>query len=115
MNYVSPPLMPYTRMMATGLGQDQSEDWLAGRSIIAYGVRIGIRTNRTEFLDQILDYAPPLWKRTSVPSVERMFSFRFGAGSSKSHGASHTLLDSLETTLKSRSLKTILEVFQARL
>jgi hypothetical protein len=115
MDYASPPLMPSSRITATGLEKDQSEDWLAGRSIISYGVRIGIRTNRTEFLDQILDYAPPLWKPTSVPSVERMFSFRVGVGSSRSHGASHVLLDSLETTVKSRSLKTILEAFQVRL
>jgi hypothetical protein len=115
MDYALPLLMPSSRMTAMRLEQDQSELWLAGRSIIAYGVRIGIRTNRTEFLDQILDYAPPLWKPTSVPSVERMFSFRVGSGSSRSHGASHVLLDSLETTVKSRSLKRILEAFQVRL
>lgn len=106
--------MPYARTMATGPEGDGTADWRAGRSIIAFGVRIGIRTNRHELLDRILDYAPPLWKPTSVASVERMFSFRLGTGSSRSHG-SHVLLDSQETTLKSRSLKTILEAFQVRL
>lgn len=115
MDYAAAQLMPYTKMTASGSGEDGSAAWLAGRSIRSYGVRIGIRTNRRELLDQILDYAPPLWRPTSVSCVERMFSFRVGVGSSRSHGASHVLLDSLETTVKSRSLKTILEAFQFRL
>jgi hypothetical protein len=115
MDYTSPPLMPSSRVTATGLEKDQSEGWLAGRSIIAYGVRIGIRTNRTEFLGQILDCAPPLSKPTSVPSVERMFSFRFGSGSSRNRGSSHVLFDSLENPVRSRSLERILEAFRVRL
>jgi hypothetical protein len=115
MNYASAQLMPYTKITASSSGRDGSADWLAGRSIRSYGVRIGIRTNRRELLDQILDYAPPLWKPTSVSCVERMFSFRWGGGSSSTRGSSHVLLDSLETAVKSRSLKTILEAFQVRL
>jgi len=115
MNYASRPLMPYTRTTATSPEGDGASDWLSGRSIIAYGVRIGIRTNRRDLLDQILDYAPPLWKSTPVPSVERMFSFRVGGGSSSIRGSSHVLLDSLETEVRSRSLKRILEAFQVRL
>lgn len=103
--------MPHAKRTAISPG---TADWLTGKSIITFGVRIGIRTNRCELLDQILDYAPPLWKPTLVPSVERMFSFKFGNGSSRTGGSSHVLLDSLESEMKSRSLKRILEAFQVR-
>jgi hypothetical protein len=114
MDYASAQLMPFTKRMASSSGEDGSAAWLAGRSIRSYGVRIGIRTNRRELLDQILAYAPPLWKPTSVSYVERMFSFRLRGGGSKNSG-SHVLLDSLDSDVKSRNLKTILEAFQFRL
>src|SRR5262249_47916869 len=85
-------------------------DWAAGRSILAYGVPIGVRTNKPEFLDRILDYAPPLWQPSSNRSVERLFSFRFAGGSR----STHLLLDGLKTAERSRSLKGILEAFEVR-
>lgn len=94
---------------------ESTGDWAASRSIRAYGVRVGIRTNKPELFDRILDHAPPLWKPTSAPSVERMFSFRFGAGSSRNRGSSHVLSDSLEDPVRSRSLETILDAFRIRL
>ena len=113
MVYDSRPFMPYAKTTAIGAEWGGTEDWVAGKSIIAFGVHIGIRTNRREMLSQILDYAPPIWKPTLVPSVERMFSFRLAGGGSR--GSSHVLLDSLEIEVKSRSLKIVLEAFQVRL
>jgi hypothetical protein len=96
-------------------GENRSAVWLAGTTILSYGVRIGIRTNRRELLDQLLDYAPPFSRHTSVAGVERMFSFWLGRGTARTNGSSHVLLDSLDTEVKSRSLKTLLEAFQVRL
>ena len=116
MNSYSESLLPYTRMIPAALAEDGPADWVAGRSILAYGVRIGIRTNRPEFLDQILDHAPPLWKPTPVPFVERLFSFRLqGAGLRRKGRSTHLLMDDLETVAKSGSLKTIFEIFEGRL
>jgi len=115
MDYSSAQLMPHTKLTKFTSGEDASAIWLVARSIRSYGVRIGIRTNRHELLEQILDYAPPLWRPTSVSAVERMFSFRLGSSSSRTTGSSHVLFDSLDTAVKSRSLNIVLEAFQVRL
>jgi hypothetical protein len=93
--------------------QDFASDWPAFQSILAYGVPIGIRTNKPELLEQILDYAPPLWKPTSAAVVERLFSFRV-AETGRNGRSAHVLMDDVETIAKSRSLKTILETFEVR-
>lgn len=104
-----------TRMNDASRETESAADWAASRSIRAYGVRVGIRTNKPELLDRILDHAPPLWQPTSGPCVERTFSFRFGTGSSRNRGSSHVLSDSLEDPVRSRRLDTILDVFRIRL
>lgn len=48
--------------------------WSAGLSLIAYGVRVGVRANRAEMLQQCLDYLPLGWKPSSSPIVERLYS-----------------------------------------
>lgn len=107
--------MPRIRMGARQSATERSNAWLAGRSILAYGVRVGIRTNRPELLDRILDHAPPLWKPSAARFVERMFSFRLGGGrGSRGRASSHLLGDSLEAEVKSKSLEEILEVFETR-
>src|SRR5215467_9458782 len=63
-------------LLRDGIDAGPEGDWAAGRSILAYGVPIGVRTNKPEFLDRILDYAPPLWQPASNGRVERLFSFR---------------------------------------
>ena len=93
---------------------DSAGDWTASRSILAYGVRIGIRTNRPEILDRILDCAPPLWKPTSALRVDRLFSFEVGSGG-RNGPAAHVLLDDQESATRSNSLTMILEVFRTRL
>ncbi|MFY9607513.1 MAG: hypothetical protein WAU45_02720 [Blastocatellia bacterium] len=116
MNRFSGSLLPYTRTIGGGSREDCSAGWIAGRSILAYGVRVGIRTNKPEFLDRILDHAPPLWKPTSVQFVERLFSLHVGGAGLRRNGRSaYRLLDDLDTAAESRSLKEILKVFEVRL
>jgi hypothetical protein len=113
MNRFSESSLPYTKMVDANSEDDCSTDWVAGRSILAYGVRIGIRTNKPEFLDRMLDYAPPLWKPSSVSSVERLFSLRVGDARSQRDGrSSYLLFDDLETAARSNSLKKVLEAFE---
>jgi hypothetical protein len=114
-NFLSEPLLPSTRVIEARLQQDSAADWAACQSILAFGVPIGIRTNKPGFLNRILDYAPPLWKPTSVAIVDRLFSFRVGEVGPPRNGRSpHVLLDDIETVAKSRSLETILEAFEVR-
>jgi len=88
-------------------GGGDSSDWTAGRSVLAYGVRVGIRTNKPEALDHFSEYLPPLWKASSVSSVDRLFSLRIGK-------AVHVLFEDSDMTIRSRSLKRVLEDFGTR-
>jgi hypothetical protein len=89
-------------------GADDSSEWVAARSILAYGVRVGIRTNKPELLDRLTDYLPPLWKPSSATVVDRLFSLKAGKGSLE-------LFYDSERAIKSRSLKTVLQVFETNL
>ena len=116
MNRFPETLLPYTRRITPSLADDCSANWVAGLSILAYGVRIGIRTNKPEFLDRILDHAPPLWKPSSVPFVERLFSFQIGdTAAGKKGRAAHLLWDDSEAAAKSSSLARVLDSFEVRL
>jgi hypothetical protein len=48
--------------------------WAAGIALSAYGVKIGIRCNRTDVLDQLIQLRPPNSAVSSSPVVEQMFS-----------------------------------------
>src|SRR5918911_112243 len=48
--------------------------WAAGISFVSYGVRVGIRVNREQELDRILQHLPPGWKPSRSPVVERLYS-----------------------------------------
>jgi hypothetical protein len=116
MNRFSETLLPYIRMTDPSPAGDSPANCVAGLSILAYGVRIGIRTNKPEFLDRILDHAPPLWKPSSVPFVERLFTFQIGdARSGKKGRPAHLLWDDRETAAKSSSLTKVLDSFEVRL
>lgn len=79
----------------------------ATRSILAYGVRVGLSTNRTEILDLFSDYLPPLWKHSSASVVDRTFSLRVGK-------SKHQLFEDGELAMASRSLRRLLEYFATK-
>ena len=54
--------------------------WAAGFSLVSYGVRVGIRTNRPEMLGRLRELLPPGWKPTASPVVERLYSLLVGKG-----------------------------------
>lgn len=56
--------------------------WTAGISFRAYGVRIGVRVNDEEALDQVVDHLPPGWEPASSPVVDRLYSLKVGGESS---------------------------------
>ncbi len=83
-------------------------EWTAARSIQLFGVRIGIRTNKEELLEDLSAYFPPLWKPVSTSTVDRIFSLRIGK-------ASYTIFEDGEQVLKARGLKHVLADFERRL
>jgi hypothetical protein len=52
--------------------------WAAGISLVSYGVRIGIRTNEPEVLEQVRPLLPPGWKPAAAPFVDWLYSLRVG-------------------------------------
>jgi len=52
--------------------------WAAGTTVQAYGVRVGLRTNRPEALEQLTAILPPGWKAARGRTVERIFSLFVG-------------------------------------
>ena len=91
-------------------------EWAESLSILAYGVRLGVRTNRPDAGDRLSEHFPPLWKTTSASWVQRTFSVKFGGnGSSDSKRAVHELFEDLERGAKSRSLNTVLEDLERRM
>jgi hypothetical protein len=85
----------------------KSCEWKTTTNILAYGVRVGLRTNKEEVLDYFSDYLPPLWKVSTATSVDRVFSLRIGK-------ARHVLFEGSDMTIESRSLRTVLEDFRVR-
>lgn len=108
MNRFPQSRLPYTKIIGAGSGAECDGDWVAGRSILAYGVRVGIRTNKPEALDRFSDYFPPLWKPTPVCAVDHLFSLQVGT-------RSYVLFENLEKVDQSASLKRVLETFETRL
>lgn len=83
-------------------------EWTAAQSIQLFGVRIGIRTNNAELLEDLPTHFPPLWKPVSTSTVDRIFSLRIGK-------TSHSIFEDGEQMLKARSLKRVLADFERRL
>ena len=52
--------------------------WAAGKSLTAYGVRVGIRANNPEALARLTAYLPPAWEPSSSPVVDQLYSLIAG-------------------------------------
>ncbi len=57
--------------------------WADGISFTSYGVRIGIRVNRTEALERIKEHLPPGWKFSRAKIVDRLYSLIIGGSGAK--------------------------------
>ena len=116
MNAFSELLLRRAGAISAGLGTDCSEEWMAGRSILTYGVRIGIRTNSPQLLDRMCDHLPPVWKPASSPYVDRLFSLKIGdAGPGKPRKPLHELFEDSEPGTTSESLSELLSDFERRI
>ena len=66
--------------------------WAAGINFLAYGLRIGIRANKSEVLKRSLDYLPPKWKPASSPVVDYLYSVIGGGSEGQSKVRHYNLL-----------------------
>jgi hypothetical protein len=75
---VSKSNLPRLRSETASKDEIESQVWDESMCFTSYGVRVGIRVNRTGVLDQILPHLPPGWKRSRSPNLDRMYSFVIG-------------------------------------
>src|SRR4051812_39632385 len=57
--------------------------WAAGLSFRSYGLRLGIRVNQPEILEQLPGYLPPGWKPAASPIVDGLYSLRVGGAGAR--------------------------------
>lgn len=96
-----------------GLGHS---GWAARTSIVACGLRVGIRTNKPELLDRFLAMAPSIWKPSSSSVAEHVFSLAVGtAGLRKNGRLSHQLYEDDQMVANSNDLDSVLDTFETQL
>src|SRR6266404_599562 len=90
--------------------------WAAGMSFVSYGVRVGIRVNRSEVLEQLVSRFPPGWKPSRAPVVERLYSLIIGGGGGGPRPnvrRFNILYGNVEKLLRTLDLDEFLDVFES--
>lgn len=109
-------MLPYTRQINATANESSRSSCIAGRSVVAYGVRVGIQTNKPKLLDSLMARIPSIWRVSLSSPLERVFSVRVGtAGLRKRGRLSHQLLEDQQIVANSTDLDLILEAFDKQL
>jgi hypothetical protein len=89
-------------------------DWAEGITVIAYGVRIGIRANQPGVIAQYLPSLPPSWKMAGSPAVERLYSIiAGGAGKRRDRPLSHLIYANGERIARVPQFEQAADVFES--
>jgi hypothetical protein len=108
--------LPYTRQMRAVPPDTGGEEWIAGKALVAYGVRVGVRSNNPELLDKLLTLLTPIWRPSPVLSVERLFSLQVGTPSALDSGFTpHRLFEDQEFVAMGRNSEEALEMMESQL
>src|SRR5262245_19982685 len=111
--------LPHTRRMRPGIVDAASVDgngWVASKTLVAYGVRIGIRTNKPEFLDRLLTSLTAVWRPSPALTVERWFSLRVGTAGIRRNGRTlHQLFEDQQLVSMARNPEEALEMIESQL
>lgn len=90
--------------------------WAAGFSLTAHGVRVGIRANQPEVLDQVRDLLPPGWRAAPSPIVERLYSLQVGGSGPQTHVRRfHLLYAGLARLARTMDLEEVLQALESDL
>jgi hypothetical protein len=88
--------------------------WAAGISFISYGVRVGVRINKPEILDRLVDRFPPGWKPSSALVVERLYSLIIGGDGPRPNVRRFNILyGNVEKLLRTLDIDEFLDVFES--
>ena len=73
-----PSTMPILKTTSPCLAKLDQFGWTAGLSVETYGLTLGVRVNREDFLPRVLARLPPGWKPCPSAEVDRLFSLWLG-------------------------------------
>jgi hypothetical protein len=86
-------MIPYSRFDSLCMRKiDRLGGWTAGCTLMSYGVSIGIRTNREEFIPRALACLPPGTKPVSARAVDYLYSIYAGGAATGGFGRRLSLL-----------------------
>jgi hypothetical protein len=84
--------------------------WMAGISVYAYGMRIGIRTNCPAIAERLPEFLPPGWEPGLSPLVDHLYSLRVGGpGASQRSRIYHWLYGGPTRLARTRVIEDVLE------
>ena len=87
--------------------------WAAGISFVAHGVRIGIRVNKPEVLENFTAHLPQGWKPANFKVVEQLYSLKVGGISERPNIRQFNLLyGNFNRLARTMNLDEIFEAFQ---
>jgi hypothetical protein len=87
--------------------------WAAGFSFISHGVRIGVRVNKPEVLDTLLELLPEGWKPSRHKVVEQLYSLKVGGVSAHPNLRQFNLLyGNLNKLARTLNLEEAFEAFR---
>jgi hypothetical protein len=90
--------------------------WAEEISILAYGVRVGLRANKRGVLKEFLPFLPPGWKPSHSPVVDRLYSIVVGGrGKSPSLGTSNFVYADAVRVARTPELHQAIDAFEADL
>jgi hypothetical protein len=88
--------------------------WADGVSVVAYGRRVGVRTNDPALLDRVCELLPPGWEPGFSPLVDHLFSLRVGGRAGRLRRY-HLLYAGFTLLARSADLGVVLRELESRL
>jgi hypothetical protein len=90
--------------------------WAAGIALVSYGLRIGIRTNQADVLEQVRPLLPPGWKPAQSPAVDYLYSLHVGGAGRAANVRNYNLLYAGSNRIgRSMEVKQIVETLESDL
>jgi hypothetical protein len=89
-------------------------DWAEGITVMAYGVRLGIRANQPGVIAEYLPSLPPSWKMAGSSRVERLYSIIAGGeGKRRGQPLSHLVYANGERIARVSQLEQAADAFES--
>lgn len=86
------------------------------RAVVAYGTRVGVRSDNPELLERLLAMIPKIWKGSSWKRVERVFQLRARTADLRKNARSrYELYEDQKIVDSSEDLDSVLESFERQL